>query len=88
MFYISHVILTYVTYCVVYASFLLFIYFYCLDIKHEYPKIVILAFHEPIIRFLLYFASYMISIRFPPMGLLMLFIIISIHMDYINLIVV
>lgn len=56
---------------------------FSLDIKEPYPKIIIDLFHEPYIRFILYFMVYIISLYDLKIALLYLILLILLNMDYL-----
>ena len=70
-----------------YAISSIFIVYFCLDMRIQYPPSVIKAFDEPLFRCMCYLLVYILSMYLNPLcGLLALIICILIHLDYINLI--
>lgn len=51
--------------------------------KEPYPKIIIDLFHEPYIRFTLYFMVYIIALYDLKIALMYLIILLLLNMDYI-----
>lgn len=62
---------------------LVFILTFSIDIKEPYPKIIIDLFHEPYIRFTLYFMVYIIALYDLKIALMYLIILLLLNMDYI-----
>lgn len=63
-----------------------FIVRFSIDMTSTYPEFVINIFDEPISRFIGYILIFMVSYISPMLSLLLLIIVISLHLDYINVI--
>lgn len=63
----------------------LIMFLYSLDIKTPFPRFVLLYFDNPMVRIIVYFAVYCISFYNPIIALLTMLIVITVHLDYINL---
>lgn len=61
---------------------------YSINIKKPYPSWVVKHFQEPYIRFMSYFFIYLLACVNPLISLLCMFVVVFIHIDFINLVLV
>jgi hypothetical protein len=58
---------------------------YGIDMHKLYPMWVMEMFEEPIVRFMLYVAIYLLACFNPVLSILLALVVIFLHIDYINL---
>lgn len=63
----------------------LIIFIYSLDIRTPFPSLVLTYFDNALFRIIIYLSVYSVSFYNPIIALLAMFIVITIHLDYLNL---